>query len=170
MRCIVVIHQEATNVDNVDKAWLSAFCSDHAISSILQDHSLCGIQFHIRMLGLRRGVFSKRMRFLLLLFLKHEHFAHRLEECIFSSAYFSIPKGIAHCHWWPMIDSHGSLWTSIWFYVEYLEHDEHPCFLPSNSMNVHIHLLHMRARHTGRRTHAQVMFTADVTWSIILPP
>ncbi len=29
----------------------------------LQDRSLCGIQFHIRMLGLRRRLFSKRMRF-----------------------------------------------------------------------------------------------------------
>ena len=38
------------------------FGYDHAISS-LQDRSLCAIQFHKRMLGLRRGVFSKRMRF-----------------------------------------------------------------------------------------------------------
>ncbi len=24
-----------------------------------------------------------------------------------------LPRRIAHCHWWPMMDSHGSLWTSM---------------------------------------------------------
>ncbi len=52
VRCIVVIQQQP---GSAWCRWSLAFC--------LQDRSLCGIQFHIRMLGLRRWVFSKRLRF-----------------------------------------------------------------------------------------------------------
>ncbi len=62
VRCIVVIQQQP---GRAWCRWSLAFC--------LQDRSLCGIQFHIRMLGLRRWVFSKRLRFFYLTLFRVEY-------------------------------------------------------------------------------------------------
>ncbi len=63
-----------------------------------------------------------------------------------------LPRRIAHCNWWPMIDSHGSLWTSTSLKRNIFH--RHVCpwtlmilyglpwksmFLPWNPMNVHVH-------------------------------